>query len=446
MHQSSNLFEKTDKMQEYTVSGLSNLLKQTLETQYGNVLVRGEISGLKIHTSGHAYFALKDETSVLDGICWRGSISKLSIRPADGMDVICRGKITTYSGRSKYQIIVESMELAGQGALLQILEERKRALAAEGLFSADRKKSIPYLPHSIGVVTSETGAVIRDILHRIEDRFPCHIIVWPVLVQGQGAAEQIAAAIHGFNQLPKKPDLLIVARGGGSLEDLWAFNEEIVIRAVAASHIPLISAVGHETDTTLIDYVSDKRAPTPTAAAEMAVPVRLDILTHVEDRKVRLMSTTYRFLAERSALLKSLQRALPNLNYRLGELSQRLDDWQDRLKQSLVSYSIKRRSVLDQTSGRLRHPRDFIHQQRLLLETNWARATQATTVVQERQKQMLQTLQLLLNSYSFHATLKRGFSMIRDSSGQAITSAACTQSQQKLQVMFHDGEILVEVN
>ncbi|MBP6985694.1 MAG: exodeoxyribonuclease VII large subunit [Alphaproteobacteria bacterium] len=446
MLQSSNLFENNDKIQEFSVSALSNLLKQTLETRFANVLVRGEISGLKIHSSGHAYFALKDDTAVLDGICWRGTVSKLSIRPADGMDVIAKGKITTYPGRSKYQIIIESMELAGQGALLQILEERKKALAAEGLFASDRKKPIPYLPECIGVVTSETGAVIRDILHRIEDRFPSHILLWSVAVQGQGAAEQIAAAIDGFNRLAQKPQLLIVARGGGSLEDLWAFNEEIVVRAVAASQIPIISAVGHETDTTLIDYAADKRAPTPTAAAEMAVPVRLDLLTHTEDRQSRLLSSIHRFFAERRSMITSVQRGLPNLGYRLGELSQRLDDWQDRLQQSLISFSILQRSILQQMTHRLKHPRDILEQNKLLLDSQWSRAHQAITFLQGNNAQSLQTMSLLLNSYSFHSTLKRGFSMITKDDGAPVTSKSHVHPQQKLNIIFHDGDVGVSVD
>lgn len=443
MDESSNLFVKTENIDELTVSQLSALLKHTLEVKFANVTVRGEISGLKIHTSGHAYFALKDESAVLDGICWRGSVSKLSIRLADGMDVICKGKITTYPGRSKYQIVVESMELAGMGALLQVLEERKRLLAAEGLFAADRKKPIPYLPRCIGVVTSETGAVIRDILHRIQDRFPTRIIVWPVLVQGQGAAEQIAAAIKGFNALTDKPDVLIVARGGGSLEDLWSFNEEIVIRAVAASHIPIISAVGHETDTTLIDYAADRRAPTPTAAAEMAVPVRIDLHALIEDRRARLLNTTSRFFAEKRALLTSLQRGMPNLNFRLGELSQRLDDWQDRLKLTIDGYLSQRKLSLMQTHARIKHPKEILAQNTLLLANYAGRSTQAIKVTLERNAQALQTNSLLLNSYSFHSTLKRGFSIVKDSTGKAITLKTQITPGQNLNVTFQDGDVKV---
>ncbi|MDA0704221.1 MAG: exodeoxyribonuclease VII large subunit, partial [Proteobacteria bacterium] len=261
-------------MPEFTVSEISGALKRTLEDQFAHVRIRGEISGFKRAASGHLYFALKDDKAVIDSVCWRGTAGNLSLSPEDGMEVIVTGRVTTYPARSRYQVVVESIELAGEGALLKLLEDRRRRLGEEGLFDPECKRPLPYLPEVIGVVTSPTGAVIRDILHRLADRFPRHVIVWPVLVQGEGSAEQIAAAIRGFNALVPggpvpRPDLLIVARGGGSLEDLWSFNEEVVVRAAAASEIPLISAVGHETDTTLIDFASDRRAPTPTAAAEI---------------------------------------------------------------------------------------------------------------------------------------------------------------------------------
>ncbi|MHA1600379.1 MAG: exodeoxyribonuclease VII large subunit, partial [Alphaproteobacteria bacterium] len=283
---------KSDNRPLFSVSEVSQAIKRTLEGNFEWVRVRGEISGFKRAASGHLYMSLKDENAVLDAVCWRGNAGRLALVPEDGMEVIASGRITSYPGRSKYQIVIESLELAGEGALLKLLEARKRALAAEGLFDTARKRPLPYLPEVIGVVTSPTGAVIRDILHRLADRFPRHVLVWPVLVQGEGAAEQVAAAIRGFNDLPadlltggpvRRPDLLIVARGGGSLEDLWAFNEEVVVRAAADSAIPLISAVGHETDNTLIDLAADRRAPTPSAAAEMAVPVRAELVAQVLD-------------------------------------------------------------------------------------------------------------------------------------------------------------------
>src|ERR1700749_3632509 len=269
---------------EYTVSELSSALRRTVEDSYGHVRVRGEISGFRgAHSSGHCYFALKDENAKIDAVIWKGVHYRMRFKPQEGLEVIATGKLTTYPGSSKYQIVIESLEPAGIGALMALMEERKKKLAAEGLFDEARKQLLPWLPEVIGVVTSPTGAVIRDILHRLEDRFPRRVLVWPVKVQGDGSAEQVAAAIRGFNALPEggripRPDVLIVARGGGSLEDLWSFNEEVVVRAAAESMIPLISAVGHETDITLIDFVSDKRAPTPTAAAEMAVPVRSELL------------------------------------------------------------------------------------------------------------------------------------------------------------------------
>src|SRR5579864_644267 len=287
----------TANLPEYTVSELSRALKRSIEENFSFVRVRGEISGWKRHSSGHCYLCLKDAEAVLDAVCWRGTAIRLAVKPEDGMEVVCTGRLTTYPGRSKYQLVIETMELAGVGALLKLFEDRRKRLAAEGLFAEERKKRLPFLPRIIGVVTSPTGAVIRDILHRLNDRFPRHVLVWPVAVQGEGAAAQIAAAIDGFNRLPQaggekggvpRPELIIVARGGGSLEDLMAFNEEVVVRAAARSAIPLISAVGHETDTTLIDHAADRRAPTPSAAAEIAVPVRLDLVADLAGKSSRL--------------------------------------------------------------------------------------------------------------------------------------------------------------
>src|SRR5205814_2674621 len=302
-----------------------------------HVRVRGEISGYKRHSSGHCYFALKDAEAVLDAVCWRQTAIRLPIRPEDGMEVVCTGRLTTYPGRSKYQLVVDSIALAGIGALLRILEERRQRLAAEGLFAAERKKKLPFLPEVIGIVTSPTGAVIRDILHRLADRFPRRVLLWPVAVQGEGAAAQIAAAIHGFNRLAaggpvSRPDLLIIARGGGSLEDLMPFNEEIVVRAAAASAIPLISAVGHETDTTLLDHASDRRAPTPTAAAEMAVPVRLDLVAELSAKSGRLSAGLSRLFGERRMHLAGLARGLPDPHDLIGSAAQRLDDRAERLR------------------------------------------------------------------------------------------------------------------
>src|SRR2546430_682018 len=316
---------------EFTVSELSSALKRTVEDAYGHVRVRGEISGFRgAHSSGHCYFALKDEGGKIEAVSWKFAHARMRFKPQEGLEVIATGKLTTYPGSSKYQIVIEALEPAGIGALMALMEERKKKLAAEGLFDAARKQELPWLPEVIGVVTSPTGAVIRDILHRLEDRFPRRVLVWPVKVQGDGSAEQIAAAIRGFNALPEggripRPDLLIVARGGGSLEDLWSFNEEIVVRAAAESRIPLISAVGHETDITLIDFAADKRAPTPTAAAEMAVPVRSELLAEVSVLARRTMICWQRGQEGRRNELRAAVRALPAAGELLAIPRQRAD-------------------------------------------------------------------------------------------------------------------------
>src|SRR4051794_38193049 len=315
---------------ELSVSELSLALKRTIEDAYGYVRVRGELGNVKYHSSGHIYLDLKDDRACLGGIVWRTAAPRIKLKLEAGLEVVVTGRITTFPGQSKYQIVIETLEPAGLGALMALVEERKKKLAAEGLFDAARKQPLPYLPEVIGIVTSPTGAVIRDILHRLADRFPRHVVLWPVAVQGDGAAEQVAAAIDGFNALPEggpiaRPDLLIVARGGGSLEDLWAFNEEIVARAAAASLIPLISAVGHETDVTLIDFAADKRAPTPTAAAEMAVPVRAELMTQIDGLARRNVTFWLRGMETRRTELRSAARALPSAETLLAVPRQRLD-------------------------------------------------------------------------------------------------------------------------
>src|SRR5215510_14303013 len=322
---------------EFTVSELSNALKRTVEDAYGRVRVRGEISGFRgPHSSGHCYFALKDENAKIDAVIWKFNHARMRFKPQEGLEVIATGKLTTFPGKSSYQIVIDALEPAGVGALMALLEERKKKLAAEGLFNAERKQLLPWLPEVIGVVTSPTGAVIRDILHRLQDRFPRRVLVWPVKVQGEGSAEQVASAIRGFNALPAggripRPDLLIVARGGGSLEDLWSFNEEIVVRAAAASRIPLISAVGHETDITLIDFAADKRAPTPTAAAEMAVPVRSELLVQVDSLARRSLACWQRCQEARRTELRAAIRALPSAEELFSLPRQRLDHAAARL-------------------------------------------------------------------------------------------------------------------
>src|SRR5260221_4984991 len=344
---------------EYTVSELSTALKRRIEESFSYVRVRGEVSGFKRHSSGHCYLALKDADAVLDAVCWRGTALRLTIKPEDGMEVVCTGRLTTFPGRSKYQLVLDSMELAGVGALLKLLEERKQRLAAEGLFAESRKKKLPFLPAVIGVVTSPTGAVIRDILHRLADRFPRRVLLWPVAVQGEGAAAQVAAAIDGLHRIAAggpvpRPDLIIVARGGGSLEDLMAFNEEVVVRAAASSAIPLISAVGHETDTTLIDHASDLRAPTPTAAAEIAVPVRLDLMAELGGKTARLAGGLSRLFTERRLQLAGLARGLPDPQDLLGAAAQRLDDRSERLRLAIGTRFRAARQRLDLSAAGLR--------------------------------------------------------------------------------------------
>src|SRR6476620_6016199 len=343
---------------EFTVSELSFALKREIETAFPRVRVRGEISQPSFPRSGHCYFRLKDENAVLDAVCWKTTMPRLGIKIEEGMEVIVTGKITTYAGSSRYQIIIDRLELAGEGALLKLLEDRRKKLAAEGLFDLDRKRPLPFLPEVIGVVTSPSGAVIRDILHRLSDRFPRRVLVWPVAVQGDKAAGEVAKAIAGFNKLPEegpvpRPQVLIVARGGGSLEDLWAFNEEIVVRAAAASTIPLISAVGHETDTTLIDFASDRRAPTPTAAAEMAVPVRADLVAEVLSKARRALSCWQRAQDHRRTELRAAARALPNAEELLSIPRQRLDACAERLPRALRANAQIHHTQFSRIAGRL---------------------------------------------------------------------------------------------
>ncbi len=441
---------------EFSVSELSTAVKRTIEGSFERVRVRGEISRPSFPASGHCYFRLKDENAVIDSVCWRGTVNRLSVRPEDGLEVIATGRMTTYAGKSSYQIVVEQLEVAGEGALLKLLEERKRKLAAEGLFAEERKKPLPRLPAVIGVVTSPTGAVIRDILHRLRDRFPRHVLVWPVAVQGDRAAGEIAAAIEGFNALPReggplpRPDLLIVARGGGSLEDLWAFNEEIVVRAAAASEIPLISAVGHETDTTLIDFAADRRAPTPTAAAEIAVPVRGELLELVGTFANRLLQAGRRGLAQRVDTLEGLGRGLIHPGRLLEEKSQRLDDLSERRDLAARNLLERRRGQLSELGGRLVHPRQRLKETGTRLADLSARlrglgprvpreATRGlerldpdrrlSRAVGQRLRdanQELTALDRLLEGFSYTRTLERGFAVVRvqGEAGERIATRA----------------------
>ncbi|SDS78767.1 exodeoxyribonuclease VII large subunit [Erythrobacter sp. HL-111] len=347
-----------DNAAPLSITEISNLLKRTVEDRFGHVRLRGELSGVKRAASGHLYCCLKDDRAVIDGVMWRGNTGRLSFAPEDGLEVIATGKLTTYAGRSKYQVVIESLELAGEGALLALLEKTRARLAAEGLFAPERKRALPFLPRTIGVVTSPTGSVIRDILHRLADRFPSHVVVWPVLVQGQGAAEQVSAAIRGFDALAPggpvaRPDLLIVARGGGSIEDLWSFNEEIVVRAIAGCSIPVISAVGHETDTTLADFAADRRAPTPTAAAEMAVPVLRDLALTLADYANRKRRAVHRPVELGRERLEARVRRMPAPADLLQARAQRLDEAAERLRRGLFDRAGRGRERLVGVAARL---------------------------------------------------------------------------------------------
>lgn len=409
---------------EFSVSEISYALKSTVEQIFGNIKVRGEISGFKRHTSGHVYFSLKDENSVINAVIWRGG-AKINFEAQDGVEVVCSGRISTYPGRSQYQMIVEKIELAGAGALMQLLEKLKEKLKAEGLFDEKRKRAIPKFPTCIGVITSPTGAVIRDILHRIKERFPLQVILWPVAVQGEGAKEQIAEAIKGFNDLPEnitKPDIIIVARGGGSIEDLWAFNEEIVVRSAANSKIPLISAVGHETDVTLIDFVSDKRAPTPTAAAEIATPVKAELISYLLDSEKRMFSAATRYLSEKNNELKAAKSALISPAKMVENLAQRLDDFSERLVLSmpkLIRQKLDKFKSLDSDS-------------RLLL---------AVKILFEKKTSKLSNFSGLLESLNFKKVLERGFAIVRDASGKTIKTAAAANNEDVLDIQFSDGNV-----
>lgn len=431
---------------EQSVTELSHALKRTLEDRFGHVRVRGEISGYRgPHSSGHAYFAIKDEGAKLDAVIWRGSFNKLKARMQEGLEVIATGKITSYPGKSNYQIIIENIEPAGVGALMALLEERKKKLSAEGLFDQSRKRELPYLPRSIGIITSPTGAVIRDILHRLNDRFPRPVLVWPVRVQGETAAAEVAAAIVGFNAMSNPPELLIVARGGGSLEDLWPFNEEIVVRAAAGSKIPLISAVGHETDTTLIDFASDWRAPTPTAAAERAVPVRVDLIAEVASLAARQKRGLSRVFSEVRLRLQSAARALPKPDDILAIARQRLDASGAKLPRALKANVQNHAVGLARQSGRLNiNPlnQNIAQGRRMLVEQN-ARRERSLKLFVARKKDQLQSTTKLLAALGYKSILARGFAVLRDEQGKPLRGVGQIKPAAALQIEMVDGKLNV---
>ena len=436
-----------DNSPAQSVSELSGALKRTVEGAFGHVRVRGEISGWKRHASGHWYFTLKDEGACIDAVIWKGQAGSLAFRPEDGAEVIATGKLTTYAGRSKYQIMVNRMELAGAGALMALLDQRRRTLAAEGLFDEGKKRRLPYLPRVIGVVTSPTGAVIRDILHRLEDRCPTHVIVWPVPVQGEGAAAKIAAAIRGFGAIEAggpvpRPDLLIVARGGGSIEDLWAFNEEDVVRAAAASPIPLISAVGHETDTTLIDFAADRRAPTPTAAAEMAVPVRAELAMLLGELGQRIARATVRGLGrgqERFAALRFPQAAAL-----LAPLGQRLDELGERLPRGLDNRAAKGRAALAESGARLTIgllQRKVDQGRQRLIDL---RPTSPQRRIDAAAKQLDDLWRLAALAHP-DRPLSKGYVRVTDRQGKTLVHAADARAARAIDLHFADGRVAATV-
>ncbi len=459
---------------EFSVTEISQTIKNLVETAFNKVKIRGEISSCKRADSGHYYLALKDENTKIDAVVWKGVAANLKTKPEDGLEVIITGRITTFPGKSSYQVVIEQMEVAGLGALLKLLEERKKKFEAEGLFDQKYKKKIPYLPQTIGVITSQSGAVIRDIIHRISDRFPSHILLWPTPVQGEGAAEKIAAAIEGFNSLPKKetksqleekyqvefgfseadgsktrsteaectqlvhehsstgfcnqmpnktklykPDVLIIARGGGSLEDLWCFNEEVVIRAVFKSQIPIISAVGHETDTMLIDYVSDLRAPTPTGAAEFAVPVKAELEASLATTQSRMKSSINRYFEIRKNKLEGLSRGIPNLSKILLEAEQKLDDKLERLKLSFKNLLQNKHNYLEKIPLK---PFYILN-------------------IFEKKKDYLNNLSARLDSLSIENVLKRGFAWVKDEKQKTIYNLEQAKRANNLEINFYDGKI-----
>jgi exodeoxyribonuclease VII large subunit len=475
---------------EFSVSEISGSLKRVVEDTFGHVRVRGEISGYRgPHSSGHSYFALKDDRAKIDAIIWRGVAGRIKHPPEEGLEVIATGKLTTYPGRSSYQIVIENLEPAGAGALMALLEERKKKLAGEGLFAEDRKQLLPYLPTHIGVVTSPTGAVIRDVLHRLADRFPTRVTVWPVRVQGDTSGAEVANAIEGFNRAEPqdRPDLLIVARGGGSLEDLWGFNDESVVRAAAASQIPLISAVGHETDWTLIDYAADVRAPTPTGAAEMAVPVRADLVAHVSDRAARLSNVASRMLEQRRSFLVGLARSISSPERVLEIPTQRFDQASQRHAMGLRSMLQSKRAKLNELSAGLR-PRSF--QDRMARDYDRVRATSRSLALAMDQnlgisgqklrllstrlsplrfaertshakaqldrtspallrafqrtlkdrRQRLEASGRVLDSLSYKSVLSRGFALIRNDQGTMVSSVSSVTNGSDVTIEWLDGK------
>nr|WP_314467891.1 exodeoxyribonuclease VII large subunit [uncultured Novosphingobium sp.] len=440
-----------DNAAPLSISEISNLLKRTVEDRFGFVRLRGELSGVKRAASGHLYCALKDDKAVIDGVMWRGGAQRLAFRPEDGIEVIATGKLTTYPGRSKYQVVIETMEIAGEGALLALLEKLRARLAAEGLFAPERKRELPFLPRVIGVVTSPTGAVIRDILHRLDDRFPSHVLVWPVLVQGEGSAQQVANAVRGFSAIRPggpvpRPDLVIVARGGGSIEDLWSFNEEVVVRAVAESSIPVISAVGHETDTTLCDYAADRRAPTPTAAAEMAVPVRLELAATLDELAYRKRRCALRPVTLGRERLEARVQRLPRPEAILAAKAQKLDELSERLRRGLRDEAATKREQLGRAASRLslpllRHRVERCDERLTRVGLTARLLTRRWTLARDS----LAPVSRVLPQLDPKRPLERGYVLAKGPDGRALTSRQAAARESLLTLEFRDGELTVAV-
>ena len=458
---------------EFTVSELSGAVKRVVEGEFGHVRVRGEVGRVSRPRSGHVYLDLKDDRAVLSGVIWRGVATRLTQQPEEGLEVVATGRLTTFPGQSRYQIVIDDIRPAGVGALMAMLEKRRKALAAEGLFDATRKRPLPYLPGVIGVVTSPSGAVIRDILHRLRERFPRQVLIWPVAVQGESCGPEVARAVRGFNALAKggavpRPDLLIVARGGGSVEDLWGFNDEGVVRAVADSAIPVISAVGHETDTTLIDHAADRRAPTPSAAAEIAVPVRMDLLAWADGQEARLSAALNALVAARGQRLRDLARALPRPERLLDTPRQRLDRAGERLPEALGRTVQLRRVALSDRAGALRPSlirRALAAEARRLsglavrlspdtLRRPIARRQEAAGVLTQRLAQAarhrtgalrdrLEALERVRQTMGYEATLRRGYAVVRDVGDRVLTRRAQAATQGRLEIAFADGRLPV---
>ena len=433
---------------ELSVSELSNSIKNLIEENFGYIRVRGEIGRVSIPASGHIYFDLKDTDSVISGIIWKGNSKNLQIQPEEGLEVICTGKVTTYKGQSKYQIIVDKVQPAGLGALMALLEKRKKILADEGLFSENLKKDIPYLPRVIGVITSPTGSVIRDIIHRIRDRFPVHIIVWPVRVQGETCPNEVVEALNGFDLINQSgipsPDVIIVARGGGSIEDLWGFNDEKVVRAVSRSKIPVISAIGHETDTTLIDLVSDLRAPTPTAAAEKAVPVRIDLINNINDLNTRLKNSILRNIKDKEYQSNKVFKSFPKINNILKTPTQKLDNLSLRhifsLKSSINIIDEKFLNISKSLKFSLLNKRVNFAEDRFIISIK-----SLETNIRYYLKTIKSRLNLssgVLSALNHEKVLRRGFAIVMNKNSKLVRTSKGLKNNENLNIKLSNNDIL----